>query len=127
MTLWAIILVVFGVLVILFQKKMHFSEKYLKQCKKVQLQGLWLIGGCILIFVGSIFVLLSEDDKTYLILGMPPIMGGILLIIYYIIKFKEDRKKLKEMYKKEEQEQLYRDELIKERAKLRVKKELNKK
>jgi len=119
--IWVIVIFFIVVLSMLFQKKIHFSEKYLKQFRKVQLQGLLFLLGFLLIFIGIIIILLWMFE-----LGLLLVAGGIFTISCYVVYFKKDRKELKEMYKKEEQEQLYGDEIIKEKARLQVRKELKK-
>lgn len=132
---WILIFVFLGILYYLVERgrnekeygqtKMNFSDRYIKQQKKVDSKS-WMVFLGITLLIISFFILLFGFLITgkLISIGIILITFGIFFIVYYYSNsnFKKDREKLEKMYKEEEKRQMYENELIKEKARLNARK-----
>jgi len=118
---WMIIIILAVVLSRSFQKPRKITEASRKKAQsltiKICIFTLFVIS---LILVGFILILFGETVWGVILAGV-----GILYAIGFYSDFKKWGKELKELNNKQEQEGVYEEELIKERAKLQAKKEFN--
>jgi len=127
---WIILVVIFILIAVIsttsqakrnrkIQESLKKSESYRKSQKI--LIGKSVVALCSFIFLMVIsFIAIAYDELFF---GLILLASSIIMPIIILFTGKEEGKKIQKMYQKQENEEIYQEELIKEKARLQARRE----